>query len=78
MFKLEAQAYAALGSPAREHQALAEYYSRDGNPREALTQIQLALKVAGSDFYLQSALEARQRELRAIVANAPKQQQQQQ
>lgn len=76
MFKLEAQAYAALGSTAREHQALAEYYSRDGNPREALTQIQLALKVAGSDFYLQSSLEARQRELRAIVANAPKPQQQ--
>lgn len=72
MYKLEAQAQAGLGNIARQHQALAEFYARSGNPREALVQLQLAQKSAGSDFYLQSALEARQRELRAILASTPK------
>lgn len=67
LYQLEAEAQAQLGNPARQHQALAEYYAREGNPREALTQIHVALKAAGGDFYLQSSLEARQRELRAVV-----------
>ncbi len=72
MYRLEAQAHSALNNPAREHQALAEYYMLSGNPREALAQIQIAQKSAGSDFYLQAALEARQRELRAILASSRK------
>ncbi|RTL00303.1 MAG: tetratricopeptide repeat protein, partial [Neisseriaceae bacterium] len=65
LFRMEAEAHALLGNSARQHQALAEYFAREGNPREALTQIHIALKAAGGDFYLQSSLEARQRELRA-------------
>ena len=73
LYRLEAEAYAQQGNSARQHQALAEYYAREGNPREALTQIHVALKAAGGDFYLQSSLEARQRELRAIIMEKYKQ-----
>ncbi|MBB5018084.1 putative Zn-dependent protease [Chitinivorax tropicus] len=67
LYHLRARAYEALKDNAREHQALAEYFWLRGNPMETQTQLKIAMDNAKGNFYLQSALEARLREIRRIL-----------
>ena len=64
-FELLAEGYAQQGKDSASQQAQAEYYYRQGRLQDANQQLQLALKAKDNDFYRQSAIEARLKELRA-------------
>jgi predicted Zn-dependent protease len=68
LLSLLAKTYAALGRLAGQHRALAELYVLNGHLQSAVEQLQLAQRVRGIDFYEQSAIEARLRELKAVLA----------
>ena len=63
-YALLAEANAQLGKESAQRQAQAEFYYRQGRLGDAITQLQLALAVTGSDLYRQSAIEARLKILR--------------
>jgi predicted Zn-dependent protease len=65
MYELQAKCYAALGKRLSQHRALAEAYYRVGNVRGAIEQLTLAQKSGDGDFYQQSSVDARLRELRS-------------
>ena len=69
LWELQARAYAAAGEPLAQHRSQAESYFRKGNLAAAVDQLELAVKVRGSDFYEQSSLESRLRELRVMLEN---------
>src|SRR5512134_22575 len=62
---LQAQLYAALGKRLLQHQAQAELYLLRGSVPAAIEQLQLAQVAGDGNFYEQSAVEARLKELRA-------------
>ena len=64
MYQLQAKCYAALGKRLSQHRASAEAYYRLGNVRAAIEQLVLAQKSGDGDFYQQSSVDARLRELR--------------
>ncbi len=64
MYELQARCYAALGKRLSQHRASAEAYYRMGNVRAAIEQLVLAQKSGDGDFYQQSSVDARLRELR--------------
>ena len=66
LYQLQAQCYAALNKSLQQHRALAESYYQLGNIRAAIEQLMLAQKGGDGDFYQQSSVDARLRELRAI------------
>ena len=66
LYQLQAKAYAALNKGMQQHRALAEANFRLGNVRAAIEQLLLAQKAGDGDFYLQSSVDARLRELRAL------------
>jgi predicted Zn-dependent protease len=66
LYQLQAKSYAAQGKTLLQHKAQAEAYARSGNISGAIEQLQLAQKSEDGDFYQQSIVEARLRELRAI------------
>jgi predicted Zn-dependent protease len=66
MYELQAKCYAALGKRLSQHRALAEAYYRVGNVSSAVEQLVLAQKSGDGDFYQQSGVDARLRELRAL------------
>ncbi len=68
LYQLQAQAYAAQGNRLLQHRAQGEALARSGQPGAAMEQFQLALKSGQGDFYQLSAVEARLRELRRVVA----------
>ena len=72
LYKLQAQSYAALGNVMSAHRAQAEVYSRQGNYHAAVEQLQIALQSSDGDFYHNSSVEARLRELRELAANQDK------
>lgn len=72
LYHLQARAYSMLNDTAHEHRALAEANWYSGNPHEALTQLRIAHQAAKGDFYLQSSIEARQREIQAVVKEMDK------
>lgn len=63
LYMLQAQAYAALGKSVPQHRALAEAYVLQGHLKEAVVQLQIALKTRDGDFYQLSMAEARLRQL---------------
>ena len=67
MYELKSKAYAALGKNLLSHQAQGEAYFRRYNVLKALEQMDLAVKSGDGDFYQQSIVEARLKELRALV-----------
>ncbi len=69
LYELQARAYEATGRRVPQHRALAEAYFRRGNLAAAVDQLEIAVKVKGSDFYELSSAEARLRELRALLEN---------
>ena len=66
LYQLQAKCYAALNKGMLQHRALAEYYVQVGNVRAAIEQLQFAQKAGDGDFYVQSSVDARLRELRVI------------
>ena len=66
LYQLQARAYAALNKSLQQHRALAESQYRLGNIPAAIEQLVLAQKSGDGDFYQQSSVDARLRELRSI------------
>jgi predicted Zn-dependent protease len=63
-----ARAYAALGRRLLAHQAQAEYYLLLGSLPAAIEQLEIAAGAGDGNFYEQSVVEARLKELRAVHA----------
>jgi len=72
LYQLQAKCYAALNKGMLQHRALAESYYRLGNIRAAIEQLLLAQKAGDGDFFVQSSVDARLRELRIIDSEARK------
>ncbi len=72
LYQLQARCYAALNKGMQQHRALAEAYFRLGNVRTAIEQLQLAQKAGDGDFFVQSSVDARLRELRALDVDGKK------
>lgn len=67
MYELRSKSYAALGKNLLSHQAQGEAYFRRYNVQKALEQMDLAVKSGDGDFYQQSIVEARLKELRTLI-----------
>lgn len=61
---LQAKAYAAQGKRLHQHRAQAEAYLAEGQLDAAIMQLDLARQAGDGDFYEQSQVDARLRELR--------------
>ena len=64
LYVLQAKAYAALGRHMQQHRAQAEAYLADGQLASAIEQLDLARKAGDGNFYEQSQVDARLRELK--------------
>ena len=64
LYGLQAKTYAALGQRVQQHRTQAEFYVLQGQLRPAIEQLQFAQKASDGNFYEQSAVDARLRELR--------------
>jgi predicted Zn-dependent protease len=71
----QARSYAALGKRLQQHRAQAELYAQLGQLSAAVEQMQMAQKAGDGDFYEQSQVDARLRELRARLVEEMKQKQ---
>ena len=67
LFELKSKAYAGLGKSLLSYQAQGEAYFRRYNVPKALEQMDLAVKAGDGDFYQQSIVEARLKELRTLI-----------
>ena len=72
LYQLQAKCYAALNKGMQQHRALAEAYYRLGNVRTAIEQLLLAQKAGDGDFFVQSGVDARLRELRILDGESKK------
>jgi predicted Zn-dependent protease len=72
LWELQSRSYAALGKRALQHRSRAEVYAIQGQLSGAIEQLQLAQKAGDADFYENSAVDARLRELRAAQAEEAK------
>jgi predicted Zn-dependent protease len=72
LYELQAKAYEAQGKTMLKHKSLAEAYLSAGNVQAAIEQLQQAQRASDGDFYENSSIEARLRELRAVVARQEK------
>ncbi|BBA37541.1 uncharacterized protein sS8_5624 [Methylocaldum marinum] len=63
VYKLIAQAYSQLGNEAESHRYVAESYYAAGQGRAAILQLRLARKTSGDNFYLNSIIDERLRQL---------------
>jgi predicted Zn-dependent protease len=63
LYRLEAEAFRQTGKVMNSRMALAEHYYRTGELNAAIHQLQLASNEAGGDFYQNSRLDARLKEL---------------
>ena len=64
LYGLQAKTYAALGKRLQQHRTQAEFYVLQGQLIPAVEQLQFAQKAGDGNFYEQSAVDARLRELR--------------
>jgi predicted Zn-dependent protease len=69
LYEIQARAFEASGQPIAQHRAQAEAHFRRGNLAAAVDQLELAVKIKGSDFYQLSSAESRLRELRTQLEN---------
>ena len=72
LWELQARSYAAMGKRALQHRSRAEVYAIQGQLSGAIEQLQIAQKAGDADFYENSAVDARLRELRAAQAEEAK------
>lgn len=61
---LLARSYAALGRPSQNHRVTAESYAIQGQTAAAIEQLELAQRSPDANFYEQSVIDARLRELK--------------
>ena len=66
LYGLQARAFAATGKRLQQHRAQAEHYFLQGQLGQAIEQLQFAQKETDGNFYEQSAVDARLRELRKL------------
>ena len=66
LYGLQAKTYAALGKRLLQHRAQAEFYLLQGRIGAAVEQLQFAQHETDGNFYEQSAVDARLRELRKL------------
>ena len=72
ILELQARSYALLGRNLQQHRSLAEAYRLQGQLQAAIEQLQLAEKAPDGDFYERSEVDARLREMRAMLADEMK------
>ncbi len=72
LHKMRAESYAGLGRGAQQHQALAEVFFLQGQTAGAIEQLQLAQRAGDANFYEQSVIDARLRELRKRLLDEQK------
>ena len=72
LYGLQAKTYAAQGKRLQQHRAQAEFYLLQGQLGEAVEQLQFAQQATDGNFYEQSAVDARLRELRKLQAEEEK------
>ena len=72
LYDLQGKAYAAQGKKLLQHQSLAEAYVRIGNLSAAVDQLQIAARSGDGDYYQQSSVEARLKELHNQLATERK------
>ncbi len=68
LYQLQARSYAALGEYMLQHQAQAEVYIGQGNYPAAVRQLKTALRHDNGNFYQLSSVEARLKQLDALMA----------
>jgi len=68
MHALQARVYATLGKHLQQHRAQAEAYALQGQLPMAVEQMQLAQKAGDGDFFEQSQVDARLRDLKLRLA----------
>ncbi len=68
LYQLQARSYAALGEDMLQHQAQAEAYIGQGNYPAAVAQLKTALRHHNGNFYQLSSVEARLKQLEALMA----------
>ncbi len=68
LYNLQARAYAHLNKELLSHESLAQSYLLQDNLTAALDQLQIAQRSGDGDFYENSAVEARIRELKKQLA----------
>ncbi len=71
-YELLARSYAAKGNAMMEHKTMAENYVLRGSPTEALEQLKMARTFSNNDFYEQSQIDARVREMQALILERKK------
>ena len=67
LYELQAQSYSALGENMLQHHAQAEVYLRQGHRDAAIEQLKIALRSDNGNFYQVSSVEARLKQLQAMV-----------
>ena len=65
LFEARAKAYAGQGKRLQQHQAQAEVYFLQGSLPAAIEQLQFAQSSGDGNFYEQSVVDARLKELRS-------------
>jgi predicted Zn-dependent protease len=70
LYMLRANAFQKIGKPAESHIALSEHYYLNGEIGAAIHQLELASQRSGDDFYRNSRIEARLKQLRDERAQA--------
>jgi predicted Zn-dependent protease len=73
MHGLQAKTYSALGQRLQQHRAQAEAYALLGQVPSAVEQLDLAQKAGDGNFYEQSQVDSRLREMRKRMADEAKQ-----
>jgi predicted Zn-dependent protease len=68
MHALRARGYGALGRRLQQHRSQGEAYAQQGQLARAVEQFELAQKAGDGNFYEQSQVDARLRELKARFA----------
>jgi predicted Zn-dependent protease len=74
MHVLQAKTYAQLGKRLQQHRAQGEAYALQGQLSQALEQLELAQKAGDGNFYEQSQVDSRLRDLKKRAADEAKQQ----
>ena len=72
LYGLQAKTYSAQGKRLQQHRAQAEFYLLQGQLGPAIEQLQFAQQATDGNFYEQSAVDARLRELRKQQAEEDK------
>jgi len=68
LYGLQAKTFAALGKRLQQHRSQAESYLLPGQLGAAVEQLQFAQQAGDGDFFEKSAVDARLRDLRKLLA----------